>query len=220
MPLYCLYANRSKRLPFVDKRLHILHKVCPALLSVIVKKELNVISCEICQHTLNFHKAAMRTFIPGRELLFNEQAPPSKSRYNPVRQYNSNFFYLLLHLLNTILSITLMYIRVKMRMTSQFHQMYGRYHDTKAVVYVVVSIRLYKDQNRYRELHMDDCNSPPKLFMTLKLQYSWTLVWIKGGGINCTWIFPSHWKGVPQKFTTTRQMEYCLYSGKTTRWNL
>ncbi len=38
----------------------------------------------------HLNKEAKHTFIPGKEMSFNEDGNPSKSNYNPVRQYNNS----------------------------------------------------------------------------------------------------------------------------------
>ncbi len=49
---------------------------------------------DICHQLRNaidhLNKAAKRTFIPGKEMSFNEGGIASKSNYNPVRQYNNS----------------------------------------------------------------------------------------------------------------------------------
>ncbi len=44
-------------------------------------------------------------------------------------------------------------------------------NNTKSSVNAVVSISLYKDPNRYRELYMDNCYSVQELLMIFKSQY-------------------------------------------------
>ncbi len=78
--------------------------------------------CHQLRNVINqLNKAAKLMFIPGKEMSFNEGGIPSKSNYNPVRQYNNSklvqyrmdFLFLLMQPVVINSFTTLMFIREK-----------------------------------------------------------------------------------------------------------
>ena len=127
---------------------------------------------------LNEH--ARKTFIPGRYLSFDEGGIASKSRYNPVRQYNASKpdkyridFFVLANATsgnNFIYHIDL--YQGKNSSNAFIHRDAHNLPTTqKAVVNAIVSSRLHNDTDGMREIYMDNRYSSPSLFVLLREKY-------------------------------------------------
>ncbi len=168
----------NKGLSIGNKRLHVIHEFFQ--IQVVFQPESSdsteVNKChQLGNAILHLNKAASRTSIPGRKHSSKTGGIPSRSQYNPVWQYKSIkldsmkliFSYQLIHVMDTALSNTLMFISDKMSTIILFNQIFGIYQLLKKQN-AVVTTWLYKDPCGYRELCMDNCYSAPELFICWK----------------------------------------------------
>ncbi len=137
--------------------------------------------CHQLTNAINhLNKAAKRTFIPRKEMSFNEGGIPSKSNYNPVRQYNNskpdkyriNFFILANgssgH--NFIYHIDVYQGKNKQNIGIA-EDLWNLPMTQQAVTNAIFSTGLYTDPNGFCELYMDYHYSAFELFVMLTPKY-------------------------------------------------
>ncbi len=81
------------------------------------------------------------------------------------------FSYLLMHPVETISSITFMFIKEKSSKHFNFQRSLESPNNIKAVANAIVPTRLYIDINGFKELYMNNQYSAPDLFVILKTKY-------------------------------------------------
>jgi hypothetical protein len=129
-------------------------------------------------NSLNEH--AKHTFVLGRECSFDERGIASKSRFNPVRQYNSSkpdkyridFFVLV----NTSQGLNFIYhidvYQGKNATNAHIDEEAWTLPTTqKAVVNAIVSSGISTDPDGMHELYMDNRYTAPELFILLQEKY-------------------------------------------------
>jgi hypothetical protein len=128
--------------------------------------------------SLNYH--AKKTFVPGRYLLFDEGGIANKSRYNPVRQYNSNKpdkyridFFIMANATSGNNFIYHIDVYQGKNSTNAFiaKEAWGLPTTQKAVVNAVISSGIANNPDGMHEIYMDNRYSAPTLFMLLQEKY-------------------------------------------------
>ena len=131
-----------------------------------------------CINSLNEH--AKRAFVLGRECSFDEGGIASKSRYNPVRQYNSSKpgkyridFFVLVNTTNGINFIYHLDVYQGKNATNAHiaEEAWTLPTTQKAVVNAIVSSGISTDPDGMREIYMDNRYSAPELFVMLREKY-------------------------------------------------
>eukprot|EP00956_Cyclotella_meneghiniana_P008474 scaffold11429_cov48-Cyclotella_meneghiniana.AAC.4 len=128
--------------------------------------------------SLNYH--AKKTFVPGRYLSFDEGGIANKSRFNPVRQYNSNKpdkyridFFIMANATSGNNFIYHIDVYQGKNATNAFiaKEAWGLPTTQKAVVNAVISSGIANDPDGMREIYMDNSYSAPTLFVLLREKY-------------------------------------------------
>ena len=125
------------------------------------------------------NKHAKKSFILGRELSFDEGGIASKSRYNPVCQYNSSKpdkyhidFFVLVNASSGMNFIYHLDVYQGKNATNAFivAEVQNLPMMQKAVVNAIVMSRIANEPNGMREIYMDNRYSVPILFLFVLLQ--------------------------------------------------
>ncbi len=178
------------------------------------------------------NKATMKTFIPWRELSFDEDGISSKSRYNPVRQFSSSkpdkyridFLLLLIPFGHNFIYLIDVYQGKNKNNIMIPLDLWPLPTTQKAVVNAMVSTGLYRDPSRYRSHYMDNLFTAPGLIMMLKSQ-------LKIFAFGTISIYRKGWEQYlyeSSKFIQDdslnihhmQKTEYCLDNRKITIWYL
>jgi hypothetical protein len=129
----------------------------------------------------SLNQAAKKSFILGRQISFDEGGIASKSRYNPVRQYNASKpdkyridFFIMVNATSGMNFIYHLDVYQGKNATNAF--IAEEAHDLpttqKAVVNAIVLSGIANDTDGMREIYMDNRYSAPSLFVLLREKYS------------------------------------------------
>ncbi len=137
--------------------------------------------CHQIRHALNtLNTASLKTFTPGINLSFDEGGVASRSRFNPVRQYNKDkpqkfrvdFFVLCNNSPQCYFIIHCDVYQGKNEANIGIPAEICNLPTTrKAVVNAIIQSKLGKDPNGYRRLFMDNRYSSVKLFILLREKF-------------------------------------------------